>query len=291
MDIRISRLTKRYASGALPALDALNLEIRRGTFGLLGPNGAGKTTLIRILSTQLRPTEGRVTVDGRDLQQQRAEVRQRLGYLPQDFGAYPQLSAREFLDYVGRLAGLRRTKRRERVEWALHEVRLVDVADKRAGTFSGGMMRRLGIAQAILADPDFLIVDEPTVGLDPEERIRFRGLLGRLGRDRAILISTHIVGDISSTCEEIGLLDKGRLRFQGPPEDLVGIANGKAWRVSVDDRGFEEMSRRFHVVSLVPDGDALSLRMVGDATPPPGAEALAPTLEDAYVYLMEDAAA
>ena len=290
MDIRISQLTKRYGSAAVPALDSLNLEIRRGTFGLLGPNGAGKTTLIRILSTQLRPTEGTVMVDGRDLQRQRGDVRRRLGYLPQDFGAYPQLSACEFLDYVGRLAGLRRAERRDRVEKALHEVRLEEVRDKRSGTFSGGMMRRLGIAQAILSDPEFLIVDEPTVGLDPEERIRFRGLLGRLSRDRAILISTHIVGDISSTCEEIALLDQGRLRYQGSPEDLVGVAEGKTWQVTVDDHGFEEMSRQFQVVSVVPEGDALLLRMVGAASPPPGAEAIAPSLEDAYVCFMESAA-
>ena len=288
MQIRISELTKRYGTTALPALDSLSLEIDRGTFGLLGPNGAGKTTLIRILSTQLLPTRGQVTIDGLDLHRDRAEVRKRLGYLPQDFGAYPSLSAWEFLDYVGRLAGLhRKSERRDRVEQALEDVRLTADRDRRTGTFSGGMLRRLGIAQAILSDPEFLIVDEPTVGLDPEERLRFRSLLGRLSRDRAILISTHIVGDVSSSCEEIGILDHGRLRFLGPPEDLVGVAEDKAWRIMVDDAGFVEISKQFHVVAVVPEGDMLSLRMVGEGTPPAAAQPVVPNLEDAYVYFIE----
>ncbi|NKB88163.1 MAG: ATP-binding cassette domain-containing protein [Acidobacteria bacterium] len=288
MRIEINDLTKRYSRGAVPALDGLNLSIDRGTFGLLGPNGAGKTTLIRILSTQLSPTAGTVTIDGLDLSRQRAEVRSRLGYLPQAFGAYPSLTAFEFLDYVGRLAGMhKRRARHERIEEALEDVGLTKVRDRRSGTFSGGMLRRLGIAQAVLANPDFLIVDEPTVGLDPEERLRFRALLSRLSRDRAILISTHIVGDVSSTCEEIGVLDRGKLRYLGAPEGLVSVADGKAWEVTVDDAGFIEMSERFHVVGVVPDGDALALRMVGDAEPPAGASPVAPNLEDAYVYFIE----
>jgi len=277
-----------YSRGAPPAIDDLDLEISHGTFGLLGPNGAGKTTLIRVLSTQLAPTKGQVTVDGWDLQKHRAEVRQRLGYLPQHFGAYPQLTAGEFLDYMARLAGVRSGRdRRARVSRALEDVGLSEVLQQRTGTLSGGMMRRLGIAQALLGDPEFLIVDEPTTGLDPEERIRFRGLLGRLSRDRAILISTHIVGDISSTCEAIALIDHGRLRFQGAPEDLVRLAEGKAWSITVDDAGFEDISKRFHVVTVAPEGDALLLRIVGDAKPLPGAEPMAPNLEDAYVYFME----
>ena len=288
MHIAISDLSKTYSRGAPPAIDDLNLEISHGTFGLLGPNGAGKTTLIRVLSTQLAPTKGNVTVDGWDLQRHRAEVRQRLGYLPQHFGAYPQLTAGEFLDYMARLAGLHSGReRKERVASALENVGLSEVLQQRTGTFSGGMMRRLGIAQALLGDPEFLIVDEPTTGLDPEERIRFRGLLGRLSRDRAILISTHIVGDISSTCEAVALIDRGKLRYQGAPEDLVRLAEGKAWSVTVDDAGFEDISRRFHVVTVAPEGDALLLRVVGDAEPLPSAEPVAPNMEDAYVYFME----
>ena len=287
MRIQISGLTKTYRRGAQPALDGIDLEIRHGTFGLLGPNGAGKTTLIRILATQIMPTVGEVRVDGWDLQHSRAEVRSRLGYLPQRFGAYPRLTAWEFLDYVGRLSGLHSAAgRRERVAQTLHDVGLFDARDRRTGTFSGGMMRRLGVAQAILAEPEFLIVDEPTVGLDPEERIRFRGILARLGRDRAILISTHIVGDISSSCEDLAVLDAGRIVFHGPPEELVARAQGKAWQIQVDDTGFEAVSSRFYVVGVAVDGDHMDLRIVGDAEPPRGASPVDPNLEDAYVYFV-----
>ncbi len=287
MQIQISGLTKVYHKGAPPALDCVDLEIRHGTFGLLGPNGAGKTTLIKVLSTQMVPTEGWVKIDGRDLQSDRVEVRSRLGYLPQHFGAYPKLTGWEFLDYMGRLAGLHEgRKRRERVAEALRDVGLYEDRNRRAGTYSGGMMRRLGIAQAILAEPEFLIVDEPTVGLDPEERIRFRSILGRLSRDRAILISTHIVSDISSTCEDLAVLNAGRIVYHGPPEDLAQQAEGKTWHVRVDDAGFEALTKRFYVVTIAVDGDRMDLRMVGDGDPPPEAEPVAPNLEDAYVYFM-----
>jgi ABC-type multidrug transport system ATPase subunit len=287
MDIRIESLTKIYAKGAPPALDNVDLRISSGTFGLLGPNGAGKTTLIKILSTQMQATSGEVTIDGMRIGADRATVRERLGYLPQYFGAYPQLTAAEFLDYMGRLAHIHpAARRKEAVEAALEAVALTDVRDKRAGTFSGGMTRRLGIAQAILSEPSFLIVDEPTVGLDPEERIRFRKILGRLSRDRAILISTHIVGDISSTCEEIAVLNFGRLLFHGPPVELVREAENKTWTLRVDDAGFAAVSRTWHVVTVNPEDDLLAVRIVGDGAPPPGAEPTPPNLEDAYIYFM-----
>lgn len=287
MKICIENLSKIYRRGAVPALSDLNLEIRHGTFGLLGPNGAGKTTLIKILSTQMEPTSGTVRFDDWDLARDRAQVRRRLGYLPQHFGAYPQLTAVEFLDYMGRLGGLHdRRQRRQRIEQVLEEVALTAAAGRRSGTFSGGMRRRLGIAQAILADPDFIIVDEPTVGLDPEERIRFRGILGRLSADRAILISTHIVGDISSTCEDIAVLRRGQLLFHGAPEDLVRRAEGYTWRLHTDDAGFEAVPKHFHVVNITAEDDRLELRLVGEGEPPAGSEAVAPNLEDAYVYFM-----
>ena len=265
----------------------MDLEIGQGTFGLLGPNGAGKTTLIRILATQMAATSGTVTVDGLDLQAQRSEVRRRLGYLPQHFGAYPQLTAWEFLSYSGILAGLHsRECRRGRVQEALNSVGLYDDRHRRSGTFSGGMMRRLGIAQAILGDPEFLIVDEPTVGLDPEERIRFRRILGRLSSDRAILISTHIVGDISSTCEDLAVLNSGRVVFRGVPEQLIRNAEGMVWSLRTDDAGFEAAARRFQVVTVAVDGSEMSLRIVGEDDPPAGASSVPPTLEDAYVHFM-----
>ena len=290
MQIQITALSKTYNRSTTPALDDLNLEIHHGTFGLLGPNGAGKTTLIKILSTQLKPTTGQVSIDGWDLEKDRTEVRRRLGYLPQHFGTYPQLTAWEFLDYMGRLGGLHQKKERhDRIHQALQDVGLLAVQKRRSGTFSGGMKRRLGIAQAILADPEFLIVDEPTVGLDPEERIRFRGILSRLSRDRAVLISTHIVGDISSTCEDVAVLRSGRLLFHGPPENLVAYAEGKTWGIETDDNGFEDLSKHFNVINISADGERMELRLVGDSTRPQGAYSLSPNLEDAYVYFMNAA--
>jgi len=287
VQIRIENLSKTYGRGSVPALSDLNLNIRHGTFGLLGPNGAGKTTLIKILSTQMEPSAGKVEIDGWDLRRDRAEVRRRLGYLPQHFGAYPQLSAFEFLDYMGRLGGLHdKRQRRERVEQVLHDVALYEARDRKAGTFSGGMRRRLGIAQAIIADPEFIIVDEPTVGLDPEERIRFRGILSRLSAKRTIIISTHIVGDISSTCEDLAVLRQGQLLFHGAPEDLIAKAEGKTWLLQTDDDAFEAIANRFNVTNINADGVGMELRIVGDEAPPPGAEAAPPNLEDAYIYFM-----
>ena len=287
MIIRISNLTKVYRRGAVPALDDVTLRIPHGTFGLLGPNGAGKTTLIKILSTQMDASSGSVTMDEFDLVKDRTEIRRRLGYLPQHFGTYPQLTAWEFLDYMAVLGDIHnRRARLNRVEQALNEVGLYEARNRRSGTFSGGMMRRLGIAQAILTDPEFLIVDEPTVGLDPEERIRFRSILGRLSSDRAILISTHIVGDISSTCEDLAVLDTGQMIFRGSPGELISKADGKTWEVQVDDAGFEMLSRVFRVVTVNVEGDMMRLRMVGDGEPPADAEAITPNLEDAYVYFV-----
>lgn len=267
----------------------VSFEIPHGTFGLLGPNGAGKTTLIKILSTQMAPSSGQVLMDDLSLQTNRTEIRQRLGYLPQHFGTYPKLTAWEFLDYMALLAGHHKKKlRQERVEESLNDVGLFDARNRESGTFSGGMMRRLGIAQAILGDPEFLIVDEPTVGLDPEERIRFRGILARLGRDRAILISTHIVGDISSICEDVAILCLGELLFRGSPADLIAKAQDKTWEVEADDSQFEDLTKKFRVVTVNIEGGFMRVRMVGDAVPPSNAVSVAPNLEDAYVYFMDE---
>ena len=289
MIIQIQNLTKKYPKAIKASLDQVTFDIPQGTFGLLGPNGAGKTTLIKILSTQIEPTSGSVKMDHLDLQTNRTEIRKRLGYLPQHFGTYPKLSAFEFLDYMALLAGFHNSKKRqERVEQSLNDVVLFDARNRESGTFSGGMMRRLGIAQAILGDPEFLIVDEPTVGLDPEERIRFRGILGRLSRDRAILISTHIVGDISSICDDVAILRTGQLVYRGSPSDLILQAQNKTWEIEVDDSHFEQLSRQFRVVTVNVEGGLLRLRMVGDAKPPPEAKQVAPNLEDAYVYFMDE---
>jgi len=219
MKITIEGLTKIYPNGNR-AINNINLEINEGMFGLLGPNGAGKSTLMRILVTLMKPSSGKVTVDNYDLVKHRKEIRKILGYLPQDFRFFSKLKTYEFLDYAARLAGIKDTRTRaDSVDKMLEEVGLFEARDRQANRLSGGMKRRLGIAQALINSPRLIIVDEPTTGLDPEERIRFRNLLSTLStRDVIIILSTHIVGDISSTCTSMALLNKGELAYAGSPD-------------------------------------------------------------------------
>jgi ABC-2 type transport system ATP-binding protein len=288
MNIRIEGLAMRYPGGTL-ALDGVSLDIGPGMFGLLGPNGAGKTSLIKILATLLKPTGGAVQVDGRDLDKQRKAIRRQIGYLPQDFTSFPKLTAREFLDYAARLKGVRsRRARVAQVDAVLENVGLFDARDRRADKLSGGMKRRLGIAQSLLGNPKFMIIDEPTVGLDPEERVRFRNLLSDLAReDRVIILSTHIVGDISSTCSRIALLDEGRVVFSGPPRELVESARGKVWTVTALPAEMDAIKMRYPVVASVPSVEGYELRLVADPVPDRPAAPAEPSLEDAYVYFME----
>ncbi len=291
MNIRIEGLDLVYPGG-VHALDAVSLEIGSGMFGLLGPNGAGKTSLIKILATLLKPTGGAVRVDGLDLDKQRKAIRRQIGYLPQDFTSFPRLTAREFLDYAARLKGLRPRKARSaEIDAVLESVGLFEARDRRADKLSGGMKRRLGIAQSLLGNPRFMIIDEPTVGLDPEERVRFRNLLSDLARgDRAIVLSTHIVGDISSTCSRIALLDRGRVVFSGPPGELVERARGKVWTVTARPEEMDAIKLRYPVVASVPSVEGYELRLVADPAPARPAVPAEPNLEDAYVYFMDSAA-
>ncbi|GCF09029.1 multidrug ABC transporter ATP-binding protein [Dictyobacter arantiisoli] len=257
-------------------------------FGLLGPNGAGKTTLLRILATLLRPTSGRVMIGAADLSQirQRKAVRAHLGYLPQELGLYPDLSGREFLDYMGLLKRLYdRDARRQQIAALLDVVSLNGVAGRKIKTYSGGMKRRLGIAQALLGDPQVLVIDEPTAGLDPEERIRLRTLLARLAEDRIVILSTHVVEDISQTCERLAVLDQGRLIFDGLTRQLIESATGHTWQFLApsDDVLPEELS----VIAALPHKDGTLYHVVGAE---PGGHAqqiqsLPPTLEDGYIWL------
>jgi ABC-type multidrug transport system ATPase subunit len=285
--ISINGLTHRYHGGTT-ALDGVDLEMERGMFGLLGPNGAGKTTLMKILVTLLKPTAGRVSVDGLDLAKDRKKIRRITGYLPQEFSTFSRLSAWEFLDYVGSLRGIRpRRRRRELVEKALEDVGLYEARDRKAGKLSGGMKRRLGIAQTLLGDPRIMVIDEPTAGLDPEERVRFRNLLTDLSaQERVILLSTHIVGDISSTCSRIALLKEGKVVFNGPPEDLADKARGKVWRVNVASPYLDSVKLKYPVISSVPSEDGYQIRLVADRYEEGPAEAVEPNLEDAYVDFM-----
>ena len=285
MHILLNHLTKMYRGGVY-ALNDATLTIPGGMFGLLGPNGAGKTTLMRILVGILRPTSGEVRIGSYNgaTEQGRHAVKQVLGYLPQDLGMYPDLSAYEFLDYAGILKGLKqRPLRQQRVEELLEMVALSQVARRKIKTFSGGMKRRLGIAQALLNDPHFFIVDEPTAGLDPEERIRFRNLLADLGGQRTVLLSTHIVEDIAQTCQNLALMQQGRFIFQGSTLDVVQSARGRVWLIGTQGGKPEG---NFTVVSTLNMGATIQYRVVGEPAPQMQAVSVEPTLEDGYVWLM-----
>jgi ABC-2 type transport system ATP-binding protein len=283
MRIEISGLTKTYRGG-VAALDGLDLVVPIGMFGLLGANGAGKTTLMRILAGLVRPTSGRVTVGGHDMSTAAGStaVQRSLGYLPQDLGVYPDLTARQFLDYVALLKGMDdRTARRRRVGELLEVVALTGDADRRLGGFSGGMRQRVGIAQALLADPQLLIVDEPTAGLDPEERIRFRTLLSQFAGRRTVLLSTHIVDDVAQTCREVAVLATGRLAFRGTVDELTHRARGRVWSVVTDGPPPAEGT----VVSALPHEGGMRYRVVAPAAPVPQARPVEPALEDGYLAL------
>lgn len=285
--IMMQTLNKVYHGGVY-ALNDVDLTIPPGMFGLLGPNGAGKTTLMRILAGIVRPTSGTIRIGAYDgsTERGRTAVKRMLGYLPQDFGVYPDLNAREFLDYIAILKGLRdRTLRHKRIEALLEIVSLTQVANRKLKTYSGGMKRRIGIAQALLNDPALLIVDEPTAGLDPEERIRFRNLLSELGGNRTVLLSTHIVEDIAQTCQRLAVLKDGRLIYQGTTAAAMREAQGKVWIITTS--GYKPEGN-FTVVATLNMGTTAQYRVVGDPSPEAAAVPAEPTLEDAYVWLMRE---
>lgn len=285
MEVVIEGLTKVYG-GKVRALAGVDLSIETGMYGLLGPNGAGKTTLMRVLAGILNPTSGVVRVGGHDgtTERGRTAIKRALGYLPQDLGLYPDLTAREFLDYIGVLKGLGDKKaRRRRVAELLEVVALDDVAGRKLKGFSGGMKRRVGIAQALLNDPRLLIVDEPTAGLDPEERIRFRNLLSELAGDRTVLLSTHIVEDVAQTSRNLAVLDRGRVIFRGTAEELISAARGRVWTVETEG---PKPGGDLTVVSTLHLGGSVQYRVVGDPQSHLRPTEAAPSLEDGYVWLM-----
>jgi ABC-type multidrug transport system ATPase subunit len=284
--IAIRQLTKTYRGG-VTALDHLDLDIPPGMFGLLGANGAGKTTLMRILCGILPADTGTIQVGAHDISTAagRQAVKRDLGYLPQELGVYPEMTARAFLDYIAILKGLdQRPARRARVTELLDLVGLADVATRRLGTFSGGMKRRIGIAQALLARPRLLIVDEPTAGLDPEERVRFRNLLTTLGADRTVLLSTHIIEDIATTCRRLAVLGHGRLLYHGETAALSATAQGRVWIL----RDSAAPPADATVVSAIHHGDATEYRLIAPRSPGLNAQPATPGLEDGYMALMQD---
>ena len=289
MQIEIKNLTKTYP-GEFKALNDINLTITNGMFGLLGPNGAGKSTLMRILVTLMQPTSGQVLVDGKEISSHRKEIRQMVGYLPQDFRFFAKLKSWEFLDYAARLAGMNsRRERLERVDEMLESVGLFEFRERMANKLSGGMKRRLGIAQALIAHPSMIIVDEPTTGLDPEERIRFRNLLSDLGHsDTIIILSTHIVGDISSTCNQMALLNEGSLIYQGTPDKLVAKADGFVWRAQISPEQYETLKTEVPIISTIPSGGGWEVQFVGEKPAGINAFPVDPNLEHAYVHYMDN---
>lgn len=288
MDIQITDLNKIYKGGKW-ALKDVNLSIPNGMFGLLGPNGAGKSTLMRILVTLMKPSSGKILVNGLDIMKNRREVRSMLGYLPQDFRFFAKLKTWEFLDYTARLAGMKnRSVRQQAVDRMLEEVGLFEARDRDANRLSGGMKRRLGIAQALINDPKVIIVDEPTTGLDPEERIRFRNLLSQIStRDVIIILSTHIVGDISSTCDHVALLNTGKVAFNGAPEDLIKEAQGKVWQIEATEKEYMEINDKYPVISTIPTDIGWEIQVVADDINGYYGKEIDPNLEHAYVYFME----
>lgn len=288
MSISIRSLNKVYPNGN-HALKNINMEIPTGMFGLLGPNGAGKSTLMRILVALMESTSGEVDIFGYNLQKERKEVRGILGYLPQDFRFFAKYKTHEFLDYAARLSGMNNSSKRKKVvNEMLESVGLFDVRERYASKLSGGMKRRLGIAQALIHNPKLIIVDEPTTGLDPEERIRFRNLLANISeQDVTIILSTHIVGDISSSCNSMALMNEGEIAFFGSPEDLRKEAEGKVWRMKIHSDELPIIDKIYPVITTVPSGTGWEVQVVADEIVGYDAEPYPPNLEHAYVYFME----
>ena len=285
----VVRGVRHTYKGGTVALDGIDLEIGRGLFGLLGPNGAGKSTLMRIICTLLVPTEGEVTVGGHDVVKDRLPIRRMLGYLPQEFGAWRLQRVEEVVDTLALLSGLNeKTVRRRRVREVLEQVGLNEVADRKVKKLSGGMVRRLGVAQALVHAPQVLVVDEPTVGLDPEERLRFRTLMAELGQERVIVLSTHIVADLGSSCRDLALIDAGKIVYRGGPAELVEQARGRVFEKVLLVGGEEAMGEGFEIVSRAKEGVGVRVRAVApDHRVPEGAERIeTPTLEEAYLAFM-----
>jgi ABC-2 type transport system ATP-binding protein len=282
--LSLESVTYRYSKHQV-AVSGLALDLGPGILGLLGPNGAGKSTLMRMLATMTRPSAGRITWNGVDIARDPDTLRATLGYLPQDFGVYPALSAREFLGFIAAVKGLSGAKARTRVDDCLSMVGLSDAADRRLGDFSGGMRQRVGIAQALLNDPALLIVDEPTVGLDPEERMRFRHLLTDLAGERLVILSTHIVSDVEASASSIAVMTAGELRFHGTPEQLIARAEGHVWEWTIAPERLADVRQRHKLCGSLRRPDGIRVRVIADAAPDADAQCVAPELEDAYTWL------
>ncbi|MEM1379600.1 MAG: ABC transporter ATP-binding protein [Pseudomonadota bacterium] len=289
--LTIRGLTKTYPNG-VKALHGVDLEIGRGMFGLLGPNGAGKSSLMRTIATLQGADRGTIAFDGTDVLSDPDTVRRQLGYLPQDFGVYPRISAYKLLDHIAVLKGLTNARERKAiVEELLRQTNLWDVRKKAPATYSGGMRQRFGIAQALLGDPKLIIVDEPTAGLDPEERNRFHNLLSEIGENVVIILSTHIVEDVADLCSNMAIMNQGRIAAKGQPTALVETVRGKIWRKVISKAELEDYQARHQVVSARLVQGQTVIRVYADGDPGDGFEASEPTLEDVYFATIRGALA
>ena len=285
MQLTIAHLSKQYRRDFWGLRD-FDLELGSGVIGLLGPNGAGKSTLMRMLATITQPTAGTIQWNGNDIVKSPDTLRTVLGYLPQDFGVYPNLSGLEFLEYMAAIKGLDAKSARRRIDELLTVVNLVHAAKRPLGGYSGGMKQRIGIAQALLNDPQLLIVDEPTVGLDPEERVRFRNLLSDLSGERIILLSTHIVSDVEATATEIVVINHGRKLQHAAPEKLLQLLEGQVWQWIVPSETLPALKQKHIVSGTIRRADGVQVRVVSASAPSPEAQPVSPSLEDVYLHLV-----
>ncbi len=290
MEMTINGVGKCYGRDKWGLRD-FTLTLSPGVWGLLGPNGAGKSTLMRILATITQPTEGTVFWNGENIVKNPDSLRSVLGYLPQDFGVYPNLNALEFLHYIAAIKGFDRNTANRRIDELLQVVNLGDVRKQALGNYSGGMKQRIGIAVALLNDPQLLIVDEPTVGLDPEERVRFRNLLSELSGNRIVILSTHIVSDVEAVATEIAIINQGRLLQKSTPESLLQSVESKVWEWVVPSTELVYVQQKFLVSSMSQRTDGAHLRIVQREAPSPNAQSIPPYLEDAYLYIISDSRA
>ena len=282
MELKVNGLIKRI--GDFTAVNDVELLMTRGVYGLLGVNGAGKTTLMRMLCTLISPTEGNITCDGNDIYDMGASYRKLIGYLPQEFGYYPEFSVEDYLHYVAALKGIRPIVAQKRTKVLLEWTGLANVAKKKMKKLSGGMKRRAGIAQAMLNDPKILILDEPTAGLDPRERVRFRNLLGELSGNRLILLSTHIVSDVEYVANEILMMKSGRIIRKGTSEEIVDSMKERVWECVVESEDVAAMMKRFRISNMRSEGRKVRLRVISLASPLEGAVPVRASLEDAFLY-------
>lgn len=282
MELKLTNLTKKF--GEFTAVDHMNLTMTEGVYGLLGVNGAGKTTLMRMLCTLLLPTSGSITCDGKDIFKMDGEYRNLLGYLPQDFGFYPEFTVSDYLLYIAAIKGMRPVAARKRVRELLPKVGLDKAANKKMKKLSGGMKRRAGIAQAMLNDPKILILDEPTAGLDPGERIRFRNLISELSEERMVLLSTHIVSDIEYIANEIWLMNDGKLIQNGTVDEIINSMPESVWVCTAEKKMADDMMKKYKISNLKSDAKGAELRIISAKKPLPNAQRVPASLEDVFLY-------